>query len=239
MYDLVTVIITTYDSGDGVRYEKLYKTLDSLRTNLKYPAVEYLVTDDSTPEVHKTLVDKYTEDGVVLFNTNRSGVGFAKNNALKFAFASSPYVLLMEDDWKLKDEFDLHPHMEVLRDNEDVGMIRFGFLGGRMTADLSDYGFPKTYWKLQHKSGHYVYSGQVSLRHQRFYDRMGYHAEKQVVNGFEENIEAGREEDEFCHRYNNSANPPAILWSCLYGSMLNCGPFENIGMSVSTNAVKP
>jgi hypothetical protein len=242
MERLVNIIITTYDSGTGERLSLLKQTVGALIDNLRYDNLHYIITDDSIPEVHiQTIkqIEPQLIDNACLYtfiNTNRRGVGYAKNNALRVAFETSPVVLLMEDDWILKEPLTLLPHVQVLEDNDNVGMIRFGFLGGQMKATLTDYGYPKTYWTLQHKSGHYVYSGQVSLRHQRFYKAVGLHVEQQENN---KPVEAGREEDEMCHRYNNTTNPPDILWSCQYGSMLNCGPFINIGMGNSTNAVQP
>jgi hypothetical protein len=108
-------------------------------------------------------------------------------------------------------------------------MIRFGYLGGEMLAkytSLSNH----TYWRLQHKSGHYVYSGQVSLRHQRFYKSLGNHAE---------GVQAGVEEEEMCHRYNDTTHPPDILWDAQFGCTINAGPFLNIGLDTSVNAVEP
>lgn len=242
MTDLVNIIITTYDNGNGKRISLLEETIWALIFKLRYDNIHYIVTDDSEKDIYDTHYYRIAsifigEDiSYQMINTNRQGVGFAKNNALRQAFKDSPYVLLMEDDWLLKDPMNLLPHIEVLRDNEEVGMIRFGFLGGNMVATHTDYGFPKTYWTLHHQSGHYVYSGQVSLRHQRFYKKMGYHVER---NGDGNPVQAGQEEDEFCHRYNNTANPPTILWPCQYGSMLNCGPFLNIGLDNSVNAVNP
>ena len=227
----LNVIITTYDSGDGARYNKLVRTVGALRSNLTCGDIHYIITDDSTPEVYEYAYNDFGSgwDNTTFINTNRKGVGFAKNNALRIAFETSDQVLLTEDDWLLKEPLDIGKHMEVLADNENVGMIRFGFLGGKMGATYTDYGFPKTYWTLHSGSGHYVYSGQVSLRHKRWYDSMGFH---------DENCQAGEEEDAYCHRFNKFENPPDILWPAEYGSTLNAGAFLNIGMDHSTNAVQ-
>jgi hypothetical protein len=136
----------------------------------------------------------------------------------------------MEDDWELKEPMDLLPHVQLMLDHPDVSMIRMGFLGGEMEATYTDYGNFLTYWTLKPASGFYVYSGQVSLRSKYFYDMVGYHAE---------GLQAGQEEENMCWRYNQCANPPKILWPANYGTVLNCGPFRNIGFGTSVNAIDP
>lgn len=229
----VTAIITTYDPGDNSRFPLLYQTIQSLLDKMQYPNLYWIITDDGSPG-HVGMVEKVTEmlpaDRVQFFNTNRKGVGYAKNNALEAAFKLSPIVFLLEDDWELREEFDLLTHVQVMLDNPDIGIIRFGFLGGEMEAQYTDYGDFKTYWLLKPASGFYVYSGQVSLRNKYFYDVVGYHTV---------GLQAGQEEEDLCWRYNSTPNPPKILWPAQYGTMLNTGLFKNIGLAASVNAVNP
>ena len=78
----------------------------------------------------------------------------------------------------------------------------------------------------------YVYSGQVSLRHKRFYDICGYHPE---------GVSPGEEELTFCKHFNGVEDAPKILWPATYGTTLNAPfiPFVNIGMDISLNATQP
>jgi len=109
-------------------------------------------------------------------------------------------------------------------------MIRFGFLGGELLAKYIDYGSFRSYWWLLPNGGLYTYSGQVSLRKKEFYSAVGMHRT---------GISPGEEELDMCHRYNNAKNPLKILWPADYGCTLNAGPFKNVGMSMSLNAVEP
>jgi len=70
------------------------------------------------------------------------------------------------------------------------------------TAIYRDYGNFHAYWDLQPASAMYIYSGQVSLRHKRWYDAVGYHAE---------GIQAGQEEEDMCRRYNNKYGPNQLI----------------------------
>jgi len=234
---IVTIIVTTYDPGDGSRTKYLVDTIDSLSKNLRYTGtIKFIITDDSTEENHEKNVDVARQivlndwGDCTIINTNRKGVGFAKNNALKLAFNTSPYVLLMEDDWKLKEPFDLIKHVEVLNEHPEFSMVRFGYLGGTFDASYVDLGPFKSYWKLHRGSGVYIYSGQIGLRSKKFYDGIGWHLE---------DISPGEEELDMCKRFNACEDCGDILWPAEYGCTLNAGPFLNIGLGNSMNDVIP
>jgi hypothetical protein len=230
--DILNVVMTTYDGGDGQRAALARRTLESLVKNLSYPHVHYIVSDDSTVEEYEKHIGFITEPLVGLsFETlvhNRQLVGHSKNVALKRAFDTSDYVLLIEDDWEMQLSMDFTAYMSVLQDYPSTGIIRLGYLGGdHLTAVLRAYGY-HTFWHLTQGSDVYIYSGQVSLRHQRFYKVVGYHAE---------NRQAGDEELELCKRYNGTVGAPDILYPANLGVTLNAGLFKNIGFECSTNAV--
>lgn len=226
MNDLVYVVMTTYK-----RTELAAQTLQALKKNLKYPHLAWHIADDGSGKDHiDTLVN--IVGSATITDAQRGGVGKSKNLALTVAFRQTPYVFLLEDDWELIIPLDLEPHVKLLRDVPTAGMVRFGFLGGHMEAEYDDWNGPFTpYWKLKPGSGMYVYSGQVSLRHKRFYDALGLH---------KEGIAAGEEEEELCWRYNQIKNPPDIFWSGHYACTIWNSPFQNIGLGEkSLNAVKP
>lgn len=228
-FPLVTVIITTYDSGSGQRTPPALQTIGALKQFLQYPALAWIIADDGSHLNHLNTLRELLPEALVT-NAARGGVGKSKNLALAEAFKQSPYVLLLEDDWVLRDLFDLTPHMKLLEDHTDIGMIRFGYLGGGMTANFEGDSL-YSYWRLTRGSGVYIYSGQVSLRHERFYRTVGWH---------KEGISPGEEELEMCIRFNATDNAPDIVWPARFGCELNCGPFLNVGMgSLSTNGVRP
>lgn len=236
MSELVNIIITTYDSGDGSRTGCFNDTVCALCDKLAYDNIHYIITDDSTPDIHEThllFIRKYLYDHNIphtILNTNRRGVGFAKNNALKLAFETSEIVLVTEDDWILQKPLNIYPHIKTLAEHSEVGIIRLGYLGGDMTAQYTSYN-NVSYWKLLHKSGFYVYSGQISLRSKRgWYDKVGYHVE---------GVSAGKEEEELCHRYNDMKDAPIILWPADAGCTMNNSFFSNVGLGTSTNGVPP
>jgi hypothetical protein len=167
---------------------------------------------------------------ITIFNTERRGVGYAKNNALRTAFGISPIVYLTEDDWLLKEQLDLLPYVQLMLDHSDIAIIRFGYLGGEMLAKYVGYGVGLDFWSLQRNSGLYVYSGQNSLRSNVMYSTLGWHKEF---------VDPGTEELDLCHRWNNTEHNLKILWPGKYGVSLNSGAFINTGMNISLNNITP
>lgn len=226
------VVVTTYDRGDGSRTALAYKTLAGMQAHLYYPDIRWIVVDDGSPnaESNKQVLQGAVSDPIWFMSSEGKGVGYAKNIALKTAFLTSPYVLLLEDDWELVEDFDPTEYIQLMEEHKNVGMIRLGFLGGEMDAHYTDYGNSRSYWTLKRGSGVYIYSGQVSLRSQAFYTKVGWHPE---------GVDPGTEELEMCKHFNGVEGAPLILWHAKYGTTLNAGPFHNIGMGSSLNAEGP
>jgi glycosyltransferase involved in cell wall biosynthesis len=229
----VTVIMNTYDRGDGSRTALARQTLVSLKQNLIYPNLHWIIVDDDSPkhEEHVKAITQDYPDIQILKTTDHAGVGNAKNIALQEAWKISPVVLLLEDDWYLPEPLDILRYVQTLLDHDDIGMIRLGYLGGDgLTSTLFSYEIFNDYWRLHRGSNVYVYSGQISLRHKRFYDVVGYHSERTTP---------GEEELEMCKRFNGTDRAPDILWPAEYAVRLNSSPFKNIGMGASLNSVMP
>lgn len=224
----VTVVITTYAPNEE-RAAVAERTIKSFSENLNYPNLHWIISDDGSPNHNEFMerLKQYVPDAETL-NINRGGVGKSKNTALAKAFERSHLVFLSEDDWLLSEPLDLLTYVQLMLDYGDICMVRFGFLGGEFTAKYTGYGYPLDFWSLQRDSGLYVYSGQVSLRAKSLYDIVGWH---------KEGVDAGTEELDFCHRYNNTSHNLKILWPAKFGCTIDSSPFKNIGMGTSLNAV--
>lgn len=220
----ISICMTTYKSSES-RGQIAHRTWDSLQRYINYPNIIWHIADDGSEEGY---TDSF-EGEYTVTNALRKGVGYSKNLALRQLFEQTPLVLLLEDDWELQHPLDLSPYVHTLLENESTGMIRMGYLSTDMQADLVGYS-GMTYLRLKRGSGVYVYSGQVSLRHRRFYDSVGYHAE---------GISAGSEELDMCFRYNATEDAPEILWPGNMGFHFQCSPFLNIGMGESLNRIDP
>lgn len=229
---ILPIVITTYDNGSGARTPLALNTIQGLLSNLLYPELYWIIADDGSDPAHVGalvgLLEKHHqphEASVV----NRLGVGASKNQALQKAFSHAPIVLLLEDDWLLSTNLNIEPYVRLLEQNDTIGMVRFGYLGGGMEATFEGDALI-SYWRLKRGSGVYIYSGQVSLRHERFYKATGYH---------QEGISPGEEELEFCKRFNATNNAPDVVWPAAFACQFNTGAFLNIGMDHSLNNVEP
>lgn len=222
----LSIIITTYN-----RLHTATQTLLSLKENLKYGNRVWIIADDGSPDGYvdqlTSLID--TQERVIVTNANRRGVGVSKNLALKQAFLVSPVVFMTEDDWALVEPLNVDPYVDTLLTQPSVGIIRCGYLSTDMKASFVGYS-SMTYLKLEQGSGVYVYSGQCSFRHERFYNSVGYH---------QEGVSPGEEELEMCKRYNDTHNAPEILWPGNMPFHFQCSPFKNVGMDYSLNSVAP
>lgn len=227
---LLNIIMTTYDPGEGSRTALACATVESLSTKILYPNVQWIIADDGSPNPdHLSKITEILTTNFHVTNAERKGVGVSKNLALNLAFESSPFVLMLEDDWWLKYPLDIFPYVKLL-EQEDVSIIRLGYLGGDITARYVEL-CGKSYWELVRGSGVYVYSGQISLRHMRFYDVVGFHAE---------GLTPGEEELDMCIRYNGADGVGKVLWPADFACTFNMGPFQNIGTgSPSLNDIKP
>lgn len=222
MTQLVYVCMTTY-----TRTETAIKTLQALVENLHYPTLAFHIADDGTGGNH---IDRLLEAVGPTYKTSatdagRKGVGKSMNIALDYIFQHTPVVLMMEDDWLLQKPLYLEVPVAVLMNHTTVGMIRYGWLSTGIRSELVGLE-GRCWWKLIHNSHQYVYSGQVSLRHQRMYDFWGFHSE---------GVNAGQQELDYC--LNVSQKPGMdILWPS--DGALNHGYFAHIG-DESLNAVQP
>ena len=217
LYPPLAIVVTTYN-----RKALACATVKALVENLRYAgSVIWHISDDGSESGHTDAIRAQLPEGssVTVSNVRRNGVGASKNAGLREVFKVTPLVLLTEDDWELSRTWDITPHADVLLNEPDTGMIRLGWLLHGIDARLVELR-GHNYWKLKPGSSRYVNSSQISLRHKRFYDKLGYH--KEAIN-------TGGEELDMCYRYNDTPNPPAILWPSDFPTPLASGVFKHIG----------
>lgn len=198
---LVDVVIVHYD-----RPKELAETLASLRENLRYPSLRWVVADDHSPEDAFEFVKEEIQPDVIFRTKKRSGLGINTNNALKQL--TSDFVFLTMDDRVLTREMDLTPGVDVLARFEEFGMVRYGGLAGHdVTCRLRELDMGNhrlDVWELSKKQSRYlyVYSGQPHLKHRRFHAAYGL---------YQEGFKLGATEEEFAHRFLDIKEGPSII----------------------------
>lgn len=210
----IWILLTTYK-----RTEIALRTIQSIKQNLQYSNIGWVVVDDGTGGDHlKQLTDEigwsyqiHTYDG------QRKGVGHNMNVGLKkIDELGGELILVEEEDWLLNAPFDPTPHVNLLMNNEDIGMVRMGYLSAGLSGEI--VALENKLWLKFYKTQYvYTYAGHANLRHKRFHERIGMYSE---------GLPPGANELDFCAKYNSTDNPPAIVWDLDYNHI---GPFHHIG----------
>jgi len=121
---MVTVIMTTWDDGTGLRYEYAVACHESLRIGIT-PNPHIIVTDDGSHNFNNlamTLKGSRTS----LLTGPHNGIGSSLNRAINHLSVLDPHEPWMytTDDWLLTDNLDLTRAIQLL----DIGydMVRVG-----------------------------------------------------------------------------------------------------------------
>lgn len=222
---LVDVVLVHYN-----RPHELLRSIRSLRENLSYPALRWIVADDHSPGDVCDFIKTEVQPDLIFRTKKQSGLGINTNNALKRL--DSDFVFLTMDDRVLRREIDLRPGVDILAHFEEFGMVRYGGIEGhRITCRLREFstnpwsifdGSPSRYhlWELLGKGYSddlYVYSGTPHLKHRRFHDHYGL---------YKEGLKLGPTEEEFAHRFLDMGGPSIIC----FPEFVACY-FEHIGHS--------
>ena len=115
-YPLVSIMIPTYN-----RPQLFEKTLQSALAQT-YPNVEILVTDNSTNEETRLLMEKYVEDARIKYFRNREAGCKADNFRPFEKLARGEYLQwCMDDDILHRDKLKIMA--QALRDNDNVSLV--------------------------------------------------------------------------------------------------------------------
>lgn len=174
----VVILLVTFK-----RTKYALQVVEGLKAHLHYPNLWWHIADDGSGEDHqKAILEAIDRPGYVsLTDANqRGGTGYNRNIGLRAAFKRTPYVLHIEDDWELEQHLDLREAVGVLMKNDDIGMVRFGYLeAGHVGKSVSLAGSGRVWWDLQKDSGHtHIFAGHPHLLHQRLHDAYGMYPEK-------------------------------------------------------------
>lgn len=154
-YPLVSIMLPTYN-----RPQLFEKTLQSALAQT-YPNVEILVTDNSTNEETRLLMEKYVEDGRVKYFRNREAGCKADNFRPFEKLARGEYLQWCMDDDILHRE-KLKIMAQALRDNANVSLVT----SQRAFIDMDGNLLPEDSVKLiEDDASWQCYSGLDAGRH--------------------------------------------------------------------------
>lgn len=113
----LTVVMTTYDDGTGVRNEYARKTLEHLHIHLKCNEPIHLhIADDTSLEHSSPQLESHWP--TVLTNSNHNGIGASLNTAL--GYMKSDYWMYIPDDLVLHKNLDLDKAIDLLEFGYDI-----------------------------------------------------------------------------------------------------------------------
>lgn len=195
----VWVILTTYK-----RKETCLRTVRALQENLLYDNIGYFICDDASPEpyIDDIKAEIKNTSHIAVLNGMRGGVGYMMNTALRTIWDwGVDLTLHMEDDWELTKPVPLLPYVETLVKNDNIGMIRFGYLSTNLllyTVGKDYTGVDELYSRVEPNGETYRFTGHPSLRHRRFHDKnMG------GAGMYDEGLNPGMTELSMCGKVNN------------------------------------
>jgi len=191
----LSIVILTYK-----RTEEALATVCHLSENLEYAKDlrGFYIADDGTPGNHvERLTAELEKRGEKILGSHSKRyspiTGKGWNRGLGVAFQNSDYVMVMEDDWVLRERFDIYPYIEMLsqcdgeqtdkegRVNPNVGMVRLGGLAVGNTVEI--VGHNGHHYLKYHKDRQYAYSGNPHIRHARFMHAYGWYSEDELNPG--------------------------------------------------------
>lgn len=164
----IAVIILTFQ-----RTQYALETITAARRNLIYPDLRYYLADDGSHDDHYR---KCLEalDGVNLIGHHTLPGGTYGKNINKAYYAvrdTCPLTLPLEDDFVLNRPLDLTPYANILIAEERLGMVRLGNLP--INLDCFTEGYQGLMFLKIQKGRQYTFSGNPSLRHDRFWQSYG------------------------------------------------------------------
>lgn len=237
----LTIAVMTYN-----RPMELDRTIRALMSNLSYPNLRWIISDDCSPDPkypRNILTKIWTDAGgvnpdhwLVVKTPSNNGWGANANNAIRHT--TTPYVFFCEDDNILIDKIDLRPGVALMECNPKIGLVRYdGLAGHRLNVRLDEFdispvmpayrqgcGWPGMLFYmtvLKDSPSLNKYSNRPHLKSVRFHRYYG---------AYVEGWRLGATEESFAHQVEDMMNEPeAPQIVCLDGFITRY--FDDIGRS--------
>lgn len=217
MAEPIVIVLQTYRRTDVA-----LRTIQAAHRHLRYGGdLLWYVADDGSPAEHyDAVLGALSALGATVAgqHSERRGYGGNCNVAWAAADAIGALTFWLEDDWELTRDVDLYPYAALLMERDDIGMVRLGYLGHGITAELDSHG-GHLYWLINRepvKGSCYAFTGHPSLRHRRYYYAYG---------DYPVGHPPGETEVIYAHNY-RFGDGPWIAWPAAWPEL---GYFSHIG----------
>lgn len=173
MNPLIAICLFTYNRFDYAR-----RTVAAIRHHFKYDNYAYFIGDaGSDPDELARFMGLFDdlEERVMYSHSGPYGAGQNWNMAINAALEKTDFFVRLEDDWELLADFDPTAHVEILQQDADIGLIRWGNLP--IELSLETQGRHGHMFLQVLPTRNYFYSGNPHLTHRRFWDYYGQYPE--------------------------------------------------------------
>lgn len=167
----------------ATRTEYAVRTVRSFCKNFEYQNLGWYVAGDGSDEAHMVAIsEELSKYGarIIGSHSEKMGPGPSWNKAIKESLKKADLILWVENDWELKNEFDVTRYVKLLMDKPEVGMVRLSYMA--VGLDLYSVGHDGTHYVRMQKSTQYAYSGNPSIRHRRYFDAYPWYPTNADVN---------------------------------------------------------
>lgn len=188
----VVLMLTTYK-----RPEYAEITIASAIEHLKYEGqIRWYVADAEGKTENLAMYKGMLGKGFVAGHSLELTPGKNWNLAIENIYEHTPIYLRLEDDFVLNSDFDITEFVNVLMDNEKVGMIRLGLvpinlrLNTVVQKTFTSVGYDQNIYLNVSRETQYCFSGHPSLVHARFHEAYGMFDEEANPGQCELNMDA-------------------------------------------------
>lgn len=175
-YPLVSILVIHYN-----RLHTLKECIEYARKNIRYPNLEYVISDDGSPEnvieaIRSLPFDKY------VFAEKNAGLGANTNKGL--AACKGEYIFQIQDDHFILAGFEdfVEKAIRVLQHEKNMGLVRaltnkdFDSFIMAETKGISYRIIDKPIWKNGY-NGFHQHSELPHFKHRSYHEKLGYYTE--------------------------------------------------------------
>lgn len=191
--------------------------LQSIKKYLRYPNYSWHIADDGSEKWYQDEVLALFKDETYTFSdTEANGnIGLNINKGMHIVLKETDYILHWSDDIVLEKELDIRPHVVLLRDHDDIGIVYLR--NAHWTLHTYPVERDGAVWHVIKNSspGPYLCITSLILMHHRAWDYYGPYPEGLKIDTMQE---------EMSWRYKNFEDGPVIVIpdNCWCGTMPLC-----------------
>lgn len=198
MLPAVVILLITYKRLDVAR-----ETIRGIKDRIRYPEelLSWHIADDGSGGNHIQELMFEINGRVSYTNTGGHSVGKSMNMGIAEVLKRADIWLHWEDDWVPNMDIDITNCVQLLQENEKIGMIRLGRLSAGLHGQVIA-GADRLWWLLDKSKDEWCWTGHAAVRHRRFHEAYGF---------YREGLPPGKTELAMLDQFNHKKGPD-VVW---------------------------